>query len=297
MRNRYLLAAALWLLTAASAPARDIFVNNIAGDDRRGGTLPTSEGVGGGPCRTIAKALRIADPSDRIILANTGVPYRESITVQAGWHSGSENYPFMIVGNGATLDGRVSLADASWEYVAADVFRTQPALMSYQQLFLNDQPAIHRPLIDGHVPRLEPLEWCLSQGWIYFRPEQGKLPQSYDLSCCGHTVGITLYDVHDVVVSDLIVRGFQLDGVNCHDNVRRTDLVGISSVHNGRSGISIGGSCRVRVDSCSAAGNGEAQLRVEGFSIVQTIENMFDATSAPAIVREGGRIIEEEAEE
>ena len=57
--------------------------------------------------------------------------------------------------------------------------------------------------------------------------------------------------------------------------------------------ISIGGACRVRVDTCTAAGNGAAQLRVEGYCIVQTIDNTFDATSAPAIVREGGTIIEE----
>jgi predicted RNA-binding protein with TRAM domain len=113
------------------------------------------------------------------------------------------------------------------------------------------------------------------------------------MNCHAARAGITLYDVHDVIVSDLVVRGYQLDGVNCHDTVRRSDLVNLTCTDNGRSGISIGGASRVRVDTCTSSGNGAAQLRVEGFCIVQTIGNMFDATSAPAIVRQGGQIIEE----
>ena len=295
MRTYLLLSTMIWLFCAASAPARDIFVDNVNGDDRRGGSSPTSLGATGGPCRSIAKALRIADPGDHIIIANTGQPYRESITVQAGWHSGSDVFPFVIEGNGATLDGTVSLIDATWEHVSGDYFRTQPKLMSYQQLFLDGQPAVRQQPVAGRVPKLAPTQWCLLDGWIYFRVEAGKLPQSYDLACCGETVGITLYDVHDVIIRDLVVRGFQLDGVNCHDNVRRSDLVGITAMHNARSGISIGGSCRVRIDSCTAAGNGAAQVRVEGYCLVEMIENKLDATSAPAVVREGGTIVGLEA--
>jgi hypothetical protein len=290
MRHHLLLAAAIWSVCAAAAPARDIFVDNVNGDDRRGGTHPESRGAAG-PCRSIAKALRIADPGDRIVIANTGEPYRESISVQGARHSGSDAFPFLIEGNGAVLDGTVSLSEAPWEHVAGNYFRTQPRLMSYQQLFLAGQPAVRKMAVNGRVPKLEPTEWCLLDGWIYFRVEEGKVPQGYDLACCGQTVGITLYDVHDVIVRDLAVRGFQLDGVNCHDNVRRSDLVNVAADLNGRSGISIGGSCRVRIDTCKAAGNGEAQVRVEGYCLVELLENQLDPASAPALVREGGRIV------
>ena len=286
------LALVFILLVAGVSAGRDIFVNNVSGDDRRGGRSPVSEGAAGGPCKTIAKALRIADPGDRIIVANTGVPYRESITLQAARHSGTDRYPFTLMGNGVVLDGTVSLAGAKWEHVGGNVFRTLPRLMSYQKLFLNDQPAVQRQPGPGRPISLEPLQWCSVEGWIYFRVEEGKLPQSYILSCCGQTVGITLYDVHDVVVQDLMIRGFQLDGINSHDTVTRTDIIGLSCHDNGRSGISIGGASRVRVEACSSAGNGEAQLRTEGHCIVELIGNMLDAQSAPAIRREGGEIIE-----
>lgn len=282
----------LCLMISGAAAARDIFVNNQTGDDRRGGTLPEAQGVLG-PCRTIGKALRIAGHGDHIVIANTGEPYREGITLQGGRHSGSDVFPFTIVGNGATLDGSVTLAFAAWEYVGGEVFRTRPPYLSSQILLLDDQPAVRRPAAPGQFPRLAPREWCLAGGFLYFRVEPGNLPQSYHLSCCGDQTGITLYDVRDVIVQDLTIKGFWLDGVNCHDNVRRSDLVRITARDNGRSGISVGGASRVRLDTCTAAGNGAAQVRMEGFCRVQMLDNKLDPASAPALVKEGGTVVEE----
>ena len=98
------------------------------------------------------------------------------------------------------------------------------------------------------LPELTPLQWCLFEGKIIFRTEKGRLPTAYNPSCCGHPVAITLYDVHDVVIRDLAIRGYQLDGVNAHDTATRIDLVKIDSSLNGRSGFSIGGASRVRLD-------------------------------------------------
>lgn len=292
MRHSIFLATCL-LSLAAPTLARDIFVNNEIGDDRRGGTLPEVGGENGGPCRSIAKALRIAEPSDRIVVANTGKPYREGITLQGANHCGNDRFAFTIVGNGATLDGTTSLAEAAWEHFQKGMFRTRPAHMSFQQLFLDDQPLMRQQPPAGEPPQLAPRQWCLLGGWIYFCVEEGRLPADYNLSCCGEQVGITLYDVHDVVVEDLTIRGYWLDAINCHDNVRRTDLVRIEAAHNGRSGISIGGASRVRIDTCTAAGNGQAQVRVEGYTIVQLIDNVLDPASAPAVIREGGRVVQQ----
>jgi hypothetical protein len=162
--------------------------------------------------------------------------------------------------------------------------------MSYNQLFLDDQP-LPRIKPAGGPAQLKPRQWALHDGWLYFRCEQDRLPQSYNLTCCLHPAGITLYDVHDVIVENLVVRGFYLDGVNAHDTTTRTDLIGLVCKDNGRSGISIGGASRVRIDTCTASGNGAAQVRTEGFSIVQIVESMLDPATAPAIVQDGGRIL------
>src|SRR5437867_2250291 len=145
-------------LFVASTAARDIFVDNRLGDDRRDGTTPVIVGETG-PCRSIAKALRIARPEDRIVLANTGRPYRESITLEGAKHSGTSRYPFTLYGNGAVLDGTVPLAGATWEYVGGQIFHTRPPHMSYQQLFLNDLPAVRTQPPANVRPQLAAREW------------------------------------------------------------------------------------------------------------------------------------------
>jgi len=290
--RRFMFVYTCLVAMASQASAIDIYVDNLLGDDRRAGTSTIVSGDGGGPCRTISRALRAATPGDRIIIANTGQPYRESLTLQGPRLSGSDRYPTTIVGNGATLDGTAPLAGAQWEFVGSNTFRTRPIHKSYQQLFLDDQSLPRHQPAPGQPPSLQPREWCLIQGWLYFRVDGGRLPEDYNLSCCGEQVGITLYNVHNIVIQDLIARGFWLDGVNCHDNVRSVELINVGAGENGRSGFSIGGTSHVRLQKCAAALNGAAQLRIEGLATVEIESASLDTTTAPAIVREGGRIIE-----
>ena len=59
-------------------------------------------------------------------------------------------------------------------------------------------------------------------------------------------MGITLYEVRNVVIRDLIVQGFQLDGINAHDGVFDALLKKVTCRGNARSGICVGGASRVR---------------------------------------------------
>ena len=276
-------------LLANRALAVDLFVNNLFGDDRNNGQGAATVSHGNGPVRSIGKALRLARAGDRIIIQpNEGEPYRECVTLQGGSHSGSGDVVLEIVGNGAVLDGSLSLAEATWEVVGEDYYATRPPKMSFQQLFLNGQPAVRVKGSGDAIPELKPRQWCLWKGQIVFRTDAGRIPSSYNPSCCGHPVAITLYEVHDVVIRDLTIRGYQLDGVNAHDNVTRCDLVGISASENGRSGFSIGGASRVRLESCNASGNGAAQVRTEGYSQTRIAGGNIDETTAPVLVQEGG---------
>jgi hypothetical protein len=280
--------------TVTTVLGRDIYVDNLGGDDRNNGETLRAQGKANGPCKTITKALRLVKSSDRIIIiAHPGEPYRESIAVQGGFISGREGAPAEIIGNGAVLDGTTSLRDAEWDSEGKDLFSIRPRLMAHQQLFLADKPAPRVIVKDGTRPNMKAGEWCLFEGKICFRCEPGRIPSSYDPSCCGLQTGITLYEVHDLVISNLNIRGFQLDGVNAHDTARRVDLVNVTSVDNGRSGFSVGGASRVRLDGCNAAGNGKAQVRTEGYSITQILGGKFDETTAPALTSDGGKVIRE----
>lgn len=289
---------AVVLFVASSCPsayARDYFVNNRLGDDHNSGGGESTAGAGNGPTRTIGRALLLADRGDRIIIANSGEPYREGLTLQGAHHSGTELRPFTILGNGAVLDGSVAVPDSDWLPFEKDVVRFHPPRRAFQTFFIEDQPAQRAKLNFAELAQLEAKQWALVDGFIYFRAEPNRLLSSYNARYGGHPVGITLYDVHDIQIFDLQVKGFQLDGINAHDNVRQASLTAVDASNNGRSGISVGGSCRVELFDCSGGGNGVAQVRTEGFCRVEVVGGTFNAASGPAIdSREGGKIITEE---
>jgi hypothetical protein len=273
------------LVGATAAAARDWYVDNVAGDDTKSGAMASTTGISDGPVRTIAKALRHADRLDRIILANTGEPYRESISL-VGRHSGIEGHPFTIVGNGAILDGQLPVPDEAWEFHRDDVFTFQPRRLSAaQQLFMEGKPLVKGPgpTADSRLPPLGEMQWRYFGERIQFRPEKNRLPQSYGLSYAATPVGITLYQVINVRIEDLIVQGYQLDGINAHDSAFGVQLVGITARGNGRSGISIGGASQVTLEGCLVGNNGLAQVRTEGWSHTQIINCTLLDNTAPAL--------------
>lgn len=276
------------LLAAAELPAREIFVDNVAGDDRAHGLQPTSIGADG-PVRSIARALHLAQSRDRIVLANTSQPYRESISLVGGDHSGAPHEPFILDGNGATLDGTAPVPPLAWQYAGVkDVFRFQPPRMAHQQLYFDGRPLVRVavPPEAEALPPLLPLQWCLWRGHVYFRIEEGKWIDDYPLSHTLLPVGITLYHVRDAAVTNLVVQGFQLDGVNAHDAA--CTLHTVTARGNGRSGITVSASSRVTVDSCLLGDNGQAQLLAEGYSRTAVLNSELLENTAPAIVRQGG---------
>ncbi len=287
-------AGGFFLAIVACAPAagRDFYVNNLAGDDRFSGDSPASAAGIEGPLRTIAKATRKAGPGDRIVLAATATPYHESVSLVGLKHSASELGPLSLVGNGAILDGSLPVPSLAWEHYRGDVYRFQPERLGHQQLFLRGRPAIRRPAqsFDGVVPPLEPLEWSLTGGYIYFRVEEGQLPDAYEPSYAALQTGITLYHVRGVDVVNLVVQGFQLDGINVFDGDVDVRLIGVTARGNGRSGISVGGSSRVDIEDALVGDNGSAQLRIEGYASVHLTACQLIANTAPAEVVTGGKL-------
>ena len=292
-----ILAFAAVLAFAPASPARDLYVDNVGGDDIRDGATPSINEQGGGPLQSINRALELAQKGDRIILADTGEPYRESICLTGGRHSGFPSQPFEIVGNGAVLDGSQPVPDDAWQHFRGELFRFRPKLLSHQQLFHDGLPLARRAVErDYEVPPLEPLEWCLMDGYVFFRPEENRLPQSYGLHYAGSRVGITLYEVRHVSISDLVVQGFQLDGVSAPDNAFEVALIGLTARGNGRSGISVSGASRVLIQACLVGNNGAAQIRTEGPSHTRIVNcDLVDSPDAPALIREGREVIVENA--
>jgi hypothetical protein len=258
------------------AVARDLYVNNDSGSDSHSG-------------------ISVAKKGDSIHIANTGVPYQESVSIQNSRNSGLVGKSFRIIGNGATLDGRKKISYDQWTAVGNQIFEFKPPRTSFFILYIDNRPAtqIDVPAGASKLPQLEELQWCLFKRKVYFKPANRRLPDAFDVSYTHAQVGITLIDCQHIVIENLIIQGFQLDGINVHDNVFDAQLLEITSRGNGRSGISVGGASRVQIEACLLGNNGAAQLRTEGHSVT-TLKNsdLIDTNSqAPAVVSDGGKII------
>jgi hypothetical protein len=279
------LLAVAWFCIGATAVASDLYVNNKTGSDTNSGVADVQRGPGVGPMRSITRALKAAKAGDTIVVANTDEPYRESLTLQGAKHSTNGVQPFRIQGNNAIIDGTVIVDDEAWEHAVKNVFSFKPHLLTYQQLYHRGKP-LSRVQVDAidQLADLEPLQWAMLDGRIYFCAEEDRLPQYYDLSYCGHPVGVTLYNVQGVVLEDLIIQGFQLDGLNAHDNVFDATILGSTLRGNGRSGIHIGGACRVKIEACLVGNNGKAQIDCSDYCRV-TIEqcDLVEDAAVPTI--------------
>lgn len=282
------------LLIGSAANARDLVVDNLRGSDSQNDRGLVAGPPTFGPYRTINRALAGAQSGDRIVLTNTEQPYRECISLSGPRHSGSESAPFEIVGNGATLDGTVAPAMNRWRAVGGGVWELTDAPAGHGLLLSGGRPLPRVAVTDGgDVDRLQPLSWMRVGPRIYFRPEAMRGPFDYPLEVTDQTTGITLYDVHNVTIRDLVVRGYRIDGINAHDRALDIVLLSVTSRQNGRSGITVAGASRVTIGATLSEQNGESQLRVEGRGIASLGTVDFAEALAPAIVTEdAGRVIE-----
>jgi hypothetical protein len=285
----FCIAIALWSTPAAG---RDIFVDNRAGDDRFTGQVPHDGTQQNGPVQTITKALRLAVNGDAIVLANTNVPYRETTSLVGSRNSGLPGQPFIIRGNGAILDGSAPVPPEAWQPYCGAVFCFRPPHLAYQQLFLDDRPAVRvfASRTAKAPPELQPREWCLLGDQIYFCVEQTKLPSDYRLSYAAQQTGITLFHVDYVAIADLTVQGFQVDGINLFNSARHVSIIAVTCRGDGRSGLTVGGASAADIDLSLLGNNGESQLLTLPYSETHVRSTYLLGNTAPGWVDRGGRV-------
>jgi hypothetical protein len=289
---RFLQVFMVVMLLGAPAAGREIYVDNASGDDRFSGRQAVGRSGNTGPVRTIAKALLLAGNGDTIVLAKTKVPYRESFSLVGSRNSGTSQHPFMIRGNGATLDGSAPIPQNAWEHSKGAMFSFRPQRAGTQQLFLNNLPA-ERVFVSEKAsspPELEPLQWCWFQGRIYFCVEKTKLPSDYTLSCAHEQIGVTLFHVEHVRIVDLTVQGFLTDGISAFNSAKNVTLSGVTCRGNGRSGISVGGASLVNIDASLLGNNGQAQLLTLPYSEAHVRNTSLLSNTAPGWVDQGGQV-------
>ena len=115
-------------------------------------------------------------------------------------------------------------------------------------------------------PKLEPLEWTLHNGYIYFR-QHDRMPVDYDLTTPRRRP-VSRCTTQYVTIVDL-TQGFQIDGINAF-KCRPVHPPGQCDVSREWAKWNHGGGASlVEVDRSLAGNNGVAQLLTEPLSVTR----------------------------
>lgn len=285
-------ASLLLLLSCSTVQARDIYVDNIAGDDRNNGSQAMGGAVDTGPLKTIGRALWIAHAGDRIVLTKNTEPYREMVSMIGPRNSGLENQPFVIEGNGAVIDGSGLINSEDWDHAFGDVFQVRFRYMAYPMLLEGEKPLPKLKVQGaGDLKKLQVGEWASFAGKVYFHPAADRSLFTYSLAGAGMASGITLFQVDNVVIRDLTVQGFRIDGVSAPDAANFVRLEKVVSRANGRSGLSTGGASKVVAVESQMVENGAAPVRMEGFCKLKLAGCLLAPVTT--VDRKGGTLTQE----
>jgi hypothetical protein len=240
-------------------------VNNITGDDRANGAHPDIKGARDGPVRTIARGLDLVQPYDHLVIANTDLPYGESLLISRVGLSGTRPFPFVVEGNGATLRGAERLPSDVWRRVGTGTYRYQPYRKGHYQLVVGgavaSEVAVTRD--QAEPPPLEPIQWAAVHGLIYFRVEPGKFIDQYEFEAPAREIGLGLHNARNVIIRNLRIELFRLDGIAVTGNSRNIRLENIRSTANGRAGLNVSGTSEVLVGRVDLAGNRVSERLVQ----------------------------------
>ena len=79
-----------------------------------------------------------------------------------------------------------------------------------QELAMCSHPFGQFVALGGESPEFEAPNTALWRGYVYFRPEQGKMPQNYRMTHTDLPVGLTVYRARNVVISNFVMQKFPL---------------------------------------------------------------------------------------
>ncbi len=238
-------------------------MNNRQGNDAFDGHAGEIISATRGPVRSITRGLSLCKPGDILHLANTGVPYRSPISLTGDRFRGLGPLPFVLRGHGAILDGSQPIPLQRWTRLDPTLWRFTPNRKGYYLLFADGDTKLERvETPPGRESDLKPNQWTVRNGSIYLGTDRLVEPAQLNLRIAGRTTGLTLYDVENVVVENLIIRHWRIDGVNLHDLCRGVTLRNVVSEENGRAGIFVGGSSSANLQNVTANKNGAYSVLV-----------------------------------
>lgn len=262
---------------ASPAFARVIYVDNRVGNDVSDGTTAAVSGLRSGPVRSLQRAHVLLRPGDVIEIANTGEPYYDALRLVGDRCSGVPALPVVVNGNGAVIDGSEPVDPAAWVPLGGGLWRLDPKRKGWFGLVRGGEavPEVAAP-DDAAEPNPPAGRWAAWRGSIYYGAEADEIPPNEPYRIATLEAGLFFYGVHHVVVRDLTVRHFRLDGVNAHDQTSDVVLQGVTSESNGRSGVFVGGSSVITIAGGAVRDNREASVLLRELGKIDVREAAID---------------------
>jgi len=239
----------LLILTALGAvlslAATDVFVNNQTGSDANDALAADRAAA------TLDKAMKIAQPGDRLIIANTGKPYFESLFLRGDLGKDGQN--FVIEGNGAVISGLGKLDMSKFELKDNQYYYElgKKASNLNPKLYLGTQQLPETK----DLKNVKPGEFAWTGSGFLFVPADGKSIKDYELNASLRDSGVVCNNAKNVTVRNLVAEHNQNDGFNFHGSCYNLIAENIVGRYNGDDGFSVHEDGEVAVYNAEFYGN------------------------------------------
>ena len=194
--------------------------------------------------------------------------------------SGTTDESFRIVGNGAVLSGAHAVPETGWQKAGDDLWSLKPWRKgNYMLVLFGTELTELRPNGGSQWKELPPLEvhqWCSFKGQIYYRSPEREEPHNKPFGFAGEECGISIYGARQVVIEDLTVQHFRLDGISVPDLAKNIELRNVKLVENGRAGLRIGGSAVVTIRRGTIEKNLRHSILVQELGGAEVVESTLD---------------------
>lgn len=279
---RYAIVVAVLLAFTASAAARDIYVDNVAGLETNDGLAAQPGPNGRGPFKTIHRGLRTAVPGDTVHLAASNHLFLES----AVFHDREcpADKPITLDGHGAIISGVERVDLAQWELVGPGLYRKtkllkhcDAAVIGRYFFRINEQMQHMGRTSKGPSAKLKdpqdlrPGEWTFvvaereaegdaknayADGAFYVKLDPAKRPTDYMIEYPARSSGVQVSGRNEnIVIRNLNIQHVYNDGFNIHGYSRGVRFENIKAVECGDDGISAHDDCRITVRKFESRGN------------------------------------------
>lgn len=254
------------LLLSGTLAARNIYVNNLNGND-------TNDGVSENTAlQTIARAQTLLTAGDTIHLCNTGTVYREVF----GFSKlvGKPDAYVTVDGHGATVSGSDKIIDAEWRMIAPGLYKNDTI---YDKFKFNKE-IIWRFffVFDGRMNRmgtcmkgksiplkapqdLQDREWTFvtAEKAFYIKIDPAKKLADYNIEIPVRSNGVSIHNTTDyLIVKNLTVTHVYNDGYGLSGDGKNILLENIQSIDCGDDGISAHANSGAKIKGFYSSGNG-----------------------------------------